>query len=81
MLSTFYWFFSSEVAQLVEQWTENPCVGGSIPSLTTNAKRQPEAQWPGCVKIRNEGFSSMAQAGKLGPAGARASGSALKNAF
>ncbi len=20
------------VAQLVEQWTENPCVGGSIPS-------------------------------------------------
>ncbi len=24
-----------QVAQLVEQWTENPCVGGSIPSLTT----------------------------------------------
>lgn len=23
------------LAQLVEQWTENPCVGGSIPSLTT----------------------------------------------
>jgi hypothetical protein len=23
------------VAQLVEQRTENPCVGGSIPSLTT----------------------------------------------
>jgi hypothetical protein len=24
-----------QVAQLVEQWTENPCVGGSIPSLST----------------------------------------------
>jgi hypothetical protein len=24
-----------QVAQLVEQWTENPCVGGSIPPLTT----------------------------------------------
>ncbi len=23
------------VAQLVEQWTENPCVGGSIPSRAT----------------------------------------------
>ena len=23
------------VAQLVEQWTENPCVGGSIPSWAT----------------------------------------------
>ena len=26
------------VAQLVEQRTENPCVGGSIPSLTTFKK-------------------------------------------
>ena len=25
-----------DVAQLVEQRTENPCVGGSIPSVTTN---------------------------------------------
>ncbi len=24
-----------DVAQLVEQRTENPCVGGSIPSITT----------------------------------------------
>ena len=24
-----------DVAQLVEQWIENPCVGGSIPSITT----------------------------------------------
>ncbi len=24
------------VAQLVEQWTENPCVAGSIPARTTN---------------------------------------------
>ncbi len=26
------------VAQLVEQWTENPCVGGSIPPHTTNKR-------------------------------------------
>ena len=25
-----------DVAQLVEQWIENPCVGGSIPSITTS---------------------------------------------
>jgi hypothetical protein len=24
-----------DIAQLVEQWTENPCVGGSNPSITT----------------------------------------------
>ena len=31
-----------DVAQLVEQRTENPCVGGSIPSITTfkNEKSQ-----------------------------------------
>ena len=27
-----------DVAQLVEQWTENPCVGGSIPPVTTTTK-------------------------------------------
>ncbi len=27
--------FYGDVAQLVEQRTENPCVGGSIPSVTT----------------------------------------------
>ncbi len=27
----------AQVAQLVEQWTENPCVGGSIPPLGTMA--------------------------------------------
>ena len=27
---------SGQVAQLVEQRTENPCVGGSIPPLATN---------------------------------------------
>jgi hypothetical protein len=27
--------FFGDVAQLVEQRTENPCVGGSIPSITT----------------------------------------------
>ena len=30
-----------DVAQLVEQRTENPCVGGSIPSITTNKNRNP----------------------------------------
>ena len=25
----------ARIAQLVEQWTENPCVGGSIPSPGT----------------------------------------------
>jgi hypothetical protein len=24
-----------DIAQLVEQWTENPCVTGSIPVITT----------------------------------------------
>ena len=34
-LHTFVPHFSGDVAQLVEQRTENPCVGGSIPSITT----------------------------------------------
>ena len=29
---------NGEIAQLVEQRTENPCVGGSIPPLTTIQK-------------------------------------------
>ena len=29
---------AGDVAQLVEQRTENPCVGGSIPSITTKRK-------------------------------------------
>ena len=29
------------VAQLVEQWIENPCVGGSIPSPGTNMEMAP----------------------------------------
>ena len=29
-----------DVAQLVEQRTENPCVGGSIPSITTKSLPQ-----------------------------------------
>ena len=31
-----------DVAQLVEQRTENPCVGGSIPSITTFRKKKTE---------------------------------------
>ena len=29
--------YNGEIAQLVEQWAENSCVGGSNPSLTTMA--------------------------------------------
>jgi hypothetical protein len=29
---------SGTLAQMVEQWTENPCVPGSIPGGTTNAR-------------------------------------------
>ena len=29
--------YSGQVAQSVEQRTENPCVGGSIPPLATNS--------------------------------------------
>jgi hypothetical protein len=29
-----------DVAQLVEQRTENPCVGGSIPSITTKPRKR-----------------------------------------
>ena len=32
---TIYQFFFAQVAQLVEQRTENPCVTGSIPVLGT----------------------------------------------
>ncbi len=35
--------FFGDVAQLVEQRTENPCVGGSIPSITTQEKPPDEA--------------------------------------
>ncbi len=34
-LIIFVFNFFGQIAQLVEQWTENPCVGGSIPSLPT----------------------------------------------
>ena len=33
--------FFGDVAQLVEQRTENPCVGGSIPSITTQKASLP----------------------------------------
>jgi hypothetical protein len=48
--NNFYWVFKlrrqelgkvqGDVAQLVEQRTENPCVGGSIPSVTTSNSLQ-----------------------------------------
>src|SRR3972149_4548303 len=36
-----------QVAQLAEQWTENPCVGGSIPPLSTARKRLGHSLIPG----------------------------------
>ena len=41
--SLLLWPYQGDVAQLVEQRTENPCVGGSIPSITTSKSLQPEA--------------------------------------
>jgi hypothetical protein len=40
-----------QVAQLVEQWTENPCVGGSIPSLSTKGGRKAALLHNGDVRI------------------------------
>ena len=35
-----------QVAQMVEQWTENPCVGGSIPPLSTEKSHfSPKFGW------------------------------------
>ncbi len=46
---------SGEVAQLVEQRTENPCVGGSIPPLTTLEKaRKLNVFWPFLMRCRCE---------------------------
>ena len=38
MKNLYFWsqFFEGQIAQSVEQRTENPCVGGSIPSLPTS---------------------------------------------
>ncbi len=40
-LIIFVFNFFGQIAQLVEQWTENPCVGGSIPSLPTSKVSMP----------------------------------------
>ena len=41
--TNFHGIFGGSVAQTVEQRTENPCVGGSIPSRATNEKASLEA--------------------------------------
>ena len=33
------------IAQLVEQWTENPCVAGSTPARTTALKKPWQKCW------------------------------------
>ena len=38
--------FGGEIAQSVEQRTENPCVAGSIPALATNRLGQ---RWTGFI--------------------------------
>ena len=40
-------FKSGQVAQLVEQRTENPCVGGSIPPLATTSRFKQLGQFSG----------------------------------
>jgi hypothetical protein len=35
-------FRNGAVAQLVEQWTENPCVAGSTPAHTTIKQKKPD---------------------------------------
>ena len=36
-------FQDGAVAQLVEQWTENPCVAGSTPAHTTVKQKRPDS--------------------------------------
>ena len=43
MTGLLHWGLPGQVAQLVEQRTENPRVGGSIPSLATTHIRHPSA--------------------------------------
>ena len=44
-------FLNGDVAQVVEQRTENPCVGGSNPSITTHLN--PASQEVGFFVFRN----------------------------
>ena len=44
-----------DVAQLVEQRTENPCVGGSIPSFTTHKLRPVAAMQRAFFITKHEG--------------------------
>ena len=46
------------VAQLVEQWTENPRVGGSIPSHATIRRGAPNR----CVGVHQEGTRAFSAA-------------------
>jgi hypothetical protein len=49
--------WDGRVAQLVEQWIENPCVGGSSPPLTTLNKRNSPPlpsglfSWPTTIRL------------------------------
>ena len=45
------------IAQLVEQRTENPCVGGSIPSITTENEKQCESGFSFFLDINFLGLS------------------------
>ena len=42
----------AQVAQLVEQWTENPCVDSSILSLGTNGRTRPPKIAAGPIALR-----------------------------
>jgi hypothetical protein len=57
-------FFEGDVAQLVEQRTENPCVGGSIPSVTTLVPHMRDFLFPvtQLQGFRKRGIMEMHQA-------------------
>ncbi len=46
-------FSIGQVAQLVEQWTENPRVGGSIPPLATTFSKVLDSK--SCERLLNYG--------------------------
>ena len=53
----------AQVAQLVEQWTENPRVGGSNPPLGTSCLKEKSQPFSGATQVNNRpkcaGFLSI----------------------
>lgn len=49
----------AQIAQLVEQWTENPRVAGSIPALGTNKRL--EVRFEACFLLQECGINSVVE--------------------